>query len=257
MNPSVSIILIKSRDEQYREALQWIETQTCHEDIEVVCLENQGNANFSSAASALNSGAARAMGEVLIFMHQDVYLWDPEFVAKYRDHLLENQDVILGVAGADAAGTVYTDIYETKDKLQRNPPTGGGFIPVVSVDECVIAMHRRRWETLRFDEDCCDDWHCYGMDICFANTLAGGRNLVLSAPICHDSLGNPEQIGFWLGVKKLVEKYRGTAIRNITGCCVNIPCTRYAYLKYYLTHRVWYPLDYRRRQLLAALKKKA
>lgn len=245
MNPNISIIIIKSQDNQYQEAVKWIFSQTCADDIEIICIENSDNSSFQSAASALNHGARLAQGSVLIFMHQDVYLWDSRIVEKYYDFLTKHKNVILGVAGASAEGIVSSDIYETLSKIQRNPPTCGKMIPVVSVDECLFAMHRDLWKTLKFDEICCDNWHCYAMDICFSNTLHGGKNYVLSGPICHDSLGNPEQKAFWHTVKKLVSKYRQTSIRRITGCCVDIECTWLAYTKYYLTHRIGYPILYR------------
>ena len=255
MKKTISVIVIKSREDQYREAEHWLQMQSCYTDMEIICLENENNVHFSSAAAALNHGAAQATGEILVFMHQDVYLWDTTILEQYRNFLSARKTTILGVAGADTSGTVYTDIYETTDKIRRNPPTNGQQIPVVSVDECLFAMHRELWQKLRFDPVCCDDWHCYAMDICFANTLAGGINLVMSFPICHDSLGNPEQKGFWRGIHRLVEKYRGTTIENITGCCVHIPCTRFAYLKYDLTHRILYPLNYRLQGLKRKMKK--
>lgn len=228
----VSIIIIKTNDNQFSKAKYWIEKQSCADEIEIVAIENEKNKNFKSAATALNYGAAKSQGEVLVFMHQDVYLKDLTIIESYYDYLMNNPNNIVGLAGAVGNDVTYSDIYETENMIKRNKPTNGKHIMVDSLDECMIAINRKKWEYCKFDEKCCDNWHCYAMDLCFSNTLNGGRNIVISAPVVHDSMGNANSRDYRRAVKRILVKYRNTKITRVRGCCINIKCSLGAFYWY-------------------------
>lgn len=206
------------------EANTWIEKQSVYADIETVQLDNQNN-RFSSCSQALNYGAAHSNGKFLFFMHQDLYLWDLQAVEKYVAFLSENPDAIIGVAGVPENSGTVTDIYESKTLLERGTRANGKILPVDSLDECLIAMTKEKWEQLRFDETACDNWHGYAVDICFNNTLHGGKNILVPLKVCHDSTGNAQNAEFRRNVKQLIQKYRHTAIARIHGTCIDIPCS--------------------------------
>ena len=220
----LSVVIVYTNTEKLNEAISWLNKQSIACDVEQILLDNRNN-RFSSAASALNYGAQQAQGDIVVFMHQDVYLWDLNALEKYRDYLLANKDEIIGVAGVPAGMTTVTDIVESRDGLERGNRANGKAYEVDALDECLFAMMRSRWEKLKFDEICCDNWHGYGMDICFSNTLACGRNIMVPLRICHESTGNPLTKSFRMTMKNLIKKYHGTAINRIHGCCIDLPCS--------------------------------
>lgn len=227
----ISVIIVYTDAEKLSEAELWIEKQSVISDTQIIALDNREN-RFSSAAMALNYGAGCAQGNILIFMHQDVYLWDLDAIEKIYSYLFEHPTAIVGIAGRNAKEGVVTDIYETKDKLRRGVRAYGEIMQITALDECLFAMTKGRWSELRFDEVCCDNWHGYAMDICFNNILHGGQNILLPLEVCHESRGNPRNDGFRNTVRNLVRKYRETDIKRIVGTCIDIRCTRLAYAWY-------------------------
>lgn len=227
----ISIVIVYNNAEKLEEATSWIDKQSLTADIQVVALDNRDN-RYPSAAKALNDGASRAEGDFLVFMHQDVYLWDLYAVQKIRDYLTEHPTDIAGAAGQRRGWKTISDIYETREGQRYHIRTNGKNVEVATLDECLFSMTKVRWSELRFDEVCCDNWHCYAVDICLNNTLNGGRNVVLPLDVCHESRGNPYTDGFRNAVGKLVRKYRRTELKYITSTCVDIACCRRGYAAY-------------------------
>ena len=182
---TASVIVVYTDQKKLEEAKTWVQKQTIWDALELIALDNQKK-SFSSAAKALNYGAEMAKGEILVFMHQDVYLWDLNAMDVYSAYLESHPNTIIGPAGKLEGGNVVMDLYETKDKIERGERANGQIYEVATLDECLIAMTRNTWERLRFDEICCDNWHGYAMDICMANKLAGYRNVMVPLKICHE-----------------------------------------------------------------------
>lgn len=227
----ISIVIVYNNAEKLEEAELWIEKQSVASDIQIIALDNREN-QYASAAMALNDGASRAEGDFLVFMHQDVYLWDLNAVQKIRDYLTEHPADIAGAAGRRRGRNTISDIYETREGKGYHIRTNGKNVEVATLDECLFAMTKARWSALRFDEVCCDNWHCYAVDICMNNTLHGGKNVVLPLDVCHESRGNPHTDGFRNAVGNLVRKYRRTELKYITSTCVDIACCRWGYAAY-------------------------
>lgn len=232
-----SIIIVYNDKEKLEEASRYIAEQTISSEIELIALDNR-DGRFSSAAQALNYGASSAQAEILIFMHQDVYLFDNEAVSKYCYYLTNHRDTIAGIAGRGKSDfAVYGDILEGEEQIQRLTPTNGKAIEVISLDECFFGMHRSLWEKIRFDETTCDDWHYYAVDICYENTLRGGKNVVYSMRVLHKSLGMANPNSFFACTKKMVKKYRGKAER-IVSPCINIKCSYFSYLQWLIMKKL-------------------
>lgn len=226
----VSIIIVYNDAVKFEKARQYISAQTMADSIELIALDNRSK-RFSSAAQALNYGASASQASVLIFMHQDIYLFDEEAISKYYTFLTEHPKVIAGVAGVSKSDLkIYGDILEGEHQIQRLTPTNGDAVEAISVDECFFGMHRSLWEEIKFDEITCDDWHYYGVDICYENMLRGNKNVIYSLRILHDSLGRANPNSFMVCTKKMVKKYRGKVDR-LEGTCIHIKC---GYLPFYL-----------------------
>ena len=178
----VSIIIVWNDLNKLDEAKVYIEAQTFKE-VELIALDNRECA-FSSAAKALNYGARQAVGSILVFMHQDVYLWDKEAIQKIYDALSHESKLIVGAAGVSKSDKkVHYEIVESKElKIKRCLPISQDNCDAITLDECLIAMRKTRWDQLKFDEQTCSDWHLYSVDICYNNLLSGGGERYFAAP---------------------------------------------------------------------------
>lgn len=234
---NISVVIVYTNTEQLDEAVKYLERQTVFPSVELVLLDNREK-RFLSAASALNYGAQQANGEVVVFMHQDVYLWDEKFLEKYYDVLHERPDVILGAAGvAKKDHLIYYDFCETKDRVFHSRTTNGELMQAVTLDECIFAMRKELWQKLKFDEETCDNWHFYGADICYNNLLNGGENIILSAQICHESKGHAYSQSFRRSLKQMIKKYK-RKLKRMETTCINIKCNMFMYAVYSMVSRV-------------------
>lgn len=223
--PKISIIIIYTNDNQLSECNKWIDKQTYQGEIEKIILDNRGNKAYTSAAQALNDGANKATGEVLFFMHQDIYLWDLDAIKNIVEYLIDKKDTIVGAAGIDLRDfQAHFDIKMKDDPHQLSWTTNGECIKAYTLDECLLVMSRETYEKYKFDEITCDNWHCYGADICLANYLAGGENIIFPLSICHDSFGLPESEAFIESSIKLTKKYQGK-IKRLTTTCIDCKCS--------------------------------
>lgn len=240
--PKISVVICYTNTEQLAEAEKYLRLQTMFSVTELVFLDNRDK-RFPSAASALNYGADKALGEIVVFMHQDVYLWDTEFLEKYYDYLINNPNAIVGAAGvAKKDRKIYYDFCETKEHIYRGTSTNGELMQAVTLDECVFAMKKELWQKLKFDEKTCDNWHFYGADICYNNILnGGGYNIIYSADICHESKGSFNG-RFGKSAKRMVKKYRGK-IERLETTCIHINCGYIAYFVYFLKSKLYKPLS--------------
>ena len=229
---TASIIIVYNDKESIEAVKANIANQVDNRNIEIIFLDNT-NGKFQSAAEALNYGASIANADVLIFMHQDVLLLSDDIVFSYCSFLNQNPKAIIGAAGVlpNDKRTI-TDIYDSLEKLPIGVRANGKVYEVDSLDECFFAMKKNTWSTIKFDERCCDNWHSYGIDICFANRLNGGKVYMVPAELWHRSSGNSYSKSYYSSIKKLVLKYSRTSIKYINGTCVYLKCNKYAYYRY-------------------------
>lgn len=225
----VSIVILKTNDEQIKKCISYIKEQSMSDEIEIIILNNK-DGKYPSASNGLNVGAGNARGNIIIFMHQDFYMEDNNLVLKYYNFLKKNNDSIIGPAGVKEEGLTITDITETNNKIRRGIRAYGKIMEVYSLDECMFAMSKHRWEMLKFDEITCDNWHCYAVDICYQNLVSGGKNILFPVQACHASTGNANTREFRRSVKKLLIKYINTPqIKKIKGTCIDISCNYPSY----------------------------
>ncbi len=144
--------------------------------------------DFRSAASAYNSGLDATSGEIVVFLHQDVYLplgWEARLLAQIE--ALETVDRnwgVIGVYGVRDNGTHLGRVWSSG----LNRELGGQFDApekALGIDELVIVI--RRSSGLRFDEGL-PGFHLYGADIC--QTARSNRLgvYVICAPVIHNSV---------------------------------------------------------------------
>jgi glycosyltransferase involved in cell wall biosynthesis len=142
-----------------------------------------------SASKAYNAGLDRSHGDLVVFVHQDVF-FPPGWIERLRQaarHLDASDPnwAVLGVFGLDAQSHGCGRVYSTG--LQR---TVGSPLPfparVQSLDEVVLVV--RRSSGLRFD-DALPGFHLYGTDLCQEAGRRGFSAYVFEGFCVHNSNG--------------------------------------------------------------------
>jgi hypothetical protein len=157
-----------------------------------------------SLAEGYNRAAGQSVGEILIFCHDDIELVTPDFAARLRAHL-ERFDGI-GVAGASRVTSahvgqagqrhIHGHVLHPVGAAERGVRlfVAGLQQPVNErmrmLDGAFIAVRRHVWETVRFDAERYDGFHCYDADFSLRASGAGA-NLAVPADLLllHQSTG--------------------------------------------------------------------
>lgn len=79
---------------------QMVESASMQENVTIdyVLIDNRTN-QFASAAAALNYGAKKAKGEVLVFLHQDIEFLEKSALSDIYRFGVTNPNTIFGAAG--------------------------------------------------------------------------------------------------------------------------------------------------------------
>lgn len=188
---------------------------------ELIALDNT-TGRFPSAAAALNEGGRRALGDFLLFAHQDVSFESNAWLEQ-AEHLLRGMaDIgIAGVAGTRAAAD-RADPFILTNIEHSDPPHRVGHqaitaaVSVATVDECAFFVPRAVFERFPFDEHACDGWHLYAVDYSLTVRAAGLLVYAIPLPLYHRSGGAYMRLmgvttlegTYFRGLKRLVEKHR-------------------------------------------------
>ena len=162
----------------------------------------------SSAAEGLNAGIERAQGELVVLVHQDVYLpkrWVTRLLAQWRlaQGGAERPIGLAGVFGVADRRTPYDAIGHVvhRDRLLTH-----GRLPadVDGLDELLMVVPRGT--ELRADPAL--GWHLYGTDLALQAQQAGARVIVVDALCHHDSLTGRVPVGYRDSERVLARKWR-------------------------------------------------
>lgn len=142
--------------------------------------------NYPSAASAYNRGLKKCKNELVVFVHQDVYL-PQEWLSSAEMALeeIEGRDPNWGVAGCwgvSRDGAKFGHLYTPGDGIIGNPKFRPE--PVRTLDEVVLIV--RKSSGLEYDEGL-SGFHFYGADICLAAAQRGRKCYAISAFCIHNS----------------------------------------------------------------------
>jgi hypothetical protein len=141
----------------------------------------------ASAAEGLNAGIEQAKHDLVVLVHQDVYLpkgWPKRMMAQWR--VAQQQGGPIGIGGVfgvldrgvpfDAIGRV---VHRDRLLMHRDLPAD-----VDGLDELLMVLPRQT--SLRVDPEL--GWHLYGTDLALQASRMGLRVVVLDAPCHHNSL---------------------------------------------------------------------
>ena len=205
----ISLISVYNKPEILSDMVKSAEKQknVC---LDFVLIDNT-KMTYSSAAKALNYGVKKSVGDVLVFLHQDIEFMS-EFVLEYIfDYAVKNKNTVFGAAGVAQKGTekyeagLLSTMWVSQDKRIDSITKPE---KVFTLDECLIACHKDCFEKIRFDEELCDGWHLYGADLCLqAQDFAGFNVEVVPLDVWHKSPGNADK-SYFITQNRLAKKYK-------------------------------------------------
>lgn len=141
---------------------------------------------FTSASLAYNSAIEEARHDLILFVHQDVYLperWFSDVTRSIRE--LDRNGTTWGVLGAYGArralrgvGRIYTTGLGFHGRLIDAPE------PIETLDEITLII--RKSSGLRFDNQL-PHFHMYGVDLCLSARSQGLTNYAIPASCVHNT----------------------------------------------------------------------
>jgi hypothetical protein len=208
-------------------------------NYDLVLLDNKGF-SYRSAAKAYNEGSAKATGDYLMFIHQDILLPCRNWLEEVEEALSTISN--LGIAGvAGMLQPTFANDFELcarfylLEKLnlskvwfhkyargnvfhgREKQAWWGTFISEIlstsTLDELLLIVPARVFENLKFDEATCYDWHLYGVDYSLSVVQKRRNVFVLPFPVVHLSTGKANR-AYFNTLMKLIEKHRRQKIIN-------------------------------------------
>jgi len=166
---------------------------------------------FGNAADAYNAAIKRAGGEVLVFIHQDVYLpdgWFTRLEATIKQlTIADPQWRVLGVYGITSAGEYRGHLYCNANQCKLGRSIQGP-VEVGTLDEIVLIF--RKDSGLQFDNGL-KGFHLYGTDICLTACRQGGKIYAVPGFCIHNSNGyGMFPRSFWSGYFYMRRKWKSS-----------------------------------------------
>ena len=157
-------------------------------DLVSVLVEFMPVRGAASASTAYNSVLARTTADLVIFVHQDVYLpygWISQILAE-ADRLdkVAPDWAVMGVYGITRQGSHVGRLWSGDQQVEL-VGSGGSSGEIESLDEVVLIL--RTDAGLRFDPDL-PHFHLYGTDIVQMAAAAGRSAHVVAAPVVHNTV---------------------------------------------------------------------
>jgi glycosyl transferase family 2 len=182
----VSIISVFNDPEVRRDCLdRSIEQHGDPDMVEYLPIDNTAG-SFATAGAALNHGADLARHDVLVFVHQDVYLHSLQAIEQAAGLLGDDDSIgLLGAVGVDAAGGV---IGRVRDRVVLLGDIAPEPTDVASLDEVLFMIPRRLFERERLSEQPELAWHAYAVEYGVRVRALGMRVCALDVPLTHNSL---------------------------------------------------------------------
>jgi hypothetical protein len=191
--------------------------------------------NFKSAAIAYNSALEETKTDLIVFIHQDVFLPDRWLRdLKFALSVLDRKDPEWGVLGSwgfteqdDYIGYCYSTGWGIMGKSFRQPTK------IQTLDELILIT--RKSSGLRFDNDL-PYYHLYGTDICMRAYSKGMNCYSISAFCVH----NTDQIYFL--PKEFYKCYKHVKKKWRHFLPIHTPCAKITKYDFWIYRRWFYEI---------------
>jgi hypothetical protein len=141
---------------------------------------------FASATAAYNAALTRSLNEIVVFIHQDVYLperWLSDLDATLQQLALRDPNWgVLGCWGVKKNGDEFGYLYTPGETVIGRPLVNPE--AVQTLDEVVLIL--RKSSGLKFNEQL-PGFHLYGTEICLTAAALGMQSYAISAFCIHNS----------------------------------------------------------------------
>ena len=210
----ISVVCVYNNERTLRNVLlKSLRGQTV--EYELITLDNR-DGRFKSAAEALNYGGAKAKGDYIMFVHQDMWLGSDSWLEEAEKTLESLPDLgVAGVAGMkDSTNVNERRRWSIEDfgELWRGSPPLQEPEEVQTLDECLLIVPRQVFSKLKFDQKTFDGWDCYGADYCLSVRQLGVKAYVIPGYCSHCCLRAHYNPWEWKGLlksqKRLYLKHR-------------------------------------------------
>jgi hypothetical protein len=237
----ISIISIINNDAIAKEfLLSGLSRQNTRYDL--ILLDNK-DSSYRSAAQAYNEGSAKAKGDYLMFIHQDVLLpcrnWlkeaenslstvsnlgiagvagmlQPKFISDFevlaRFHFLEKLTLSKVWYYQYGRGNVF----HGREKKPWIAKCASEVISTSTLDELLLIIPAKVFADSKFDETTCDNWHLYGVDYSLSTRKKGRDVCVLPHSVVHLARARNLDEGYFRTLVKLIVKHQTEKIINTT-----------------------------------------
>lgn len=216
MNPKITIVCCYNNFEQYSNELVYGLSKQ-NEDYVLIGIDNCNN-RYTSCSKAYNSVMEQIKTEYTIYAHQDIILEDPDFLNKYIKILDKYENAIVGVAGIDLLSKkVVSNIRHRKTRDRVVKEVMDGPKKSETIDECFFGGKTTLFQKYRFNEDICNGWHLYAVELCLRIRRDNRCVYTCDLPLVHTS-GGRVSYDYLDTLFKLCELYRKDYSHIYTTC---------------------------------------
>lgn len=198
--------------------------------------------SYRSAAEAFNTEVrknAAIIKDILVFLHQDIAFDNSELFFTIENELATDPNQILGVAGMPYTGKTISNLRYKEDRSFITKTRATVKTKVCSVDECCFALSKDNFINLFFDENVCDNWHLYAVELCYhASIEYNMSSYVLPISIFHkenSAGGMTTDSAFLRTLWKLARKYKNDVSTIYAPCYIVSTRTTHLFLKLFRT----------------------
>jgi len=185
LTPGISIVCVYNDPGVLQNCLKRsIEAYSGDIDVDFVPLDNTGHA-FTTAGAALNHGAREARHDLVVFVHQDVYLHSIERLAAVGAALSDTDWGLLGTNGVTAQGM---SVGRMRDRVLLIGTPAPRPVDVDSVDEVLFMVLRDVVLEHPFTEDPQLAWHAYAVEYSLRLRRLALRVGAVDLAVTHNSL---------------------------------------------------------------------
>lgn len=154
-------------------------------ETEFLPVDNR-HGRFGSAGAALNHGARLARHDVVVFVHQDVYLHSLVALEQAAAALRDDPGTgLVGAVGITASGTVAGIV---RDRVVRIGEPSSPSTPIDSVDEVLFMIERDQVLADPLSEDPELAWHAYAVEYGARVRHRGRRVVTQDVALTHNSM---------------------------------------------------------------------
>jgi|SRR5271157_4095791 len=199
---------------------------------------------FKRSGEAFNDGLDRAVGDLIVCVHQDVVLpamWAKRFLAAWR--WIESPGIpvgVLGCIGMSSVGEQAGHIYRHDRELFPRQVLPA---QVETLDEMLISF--RKSSGLRFDPHL-PSFFYYAVDMCLQASSKGLQNFAVDAPCFHQAKDRNQNLPneFFVSQKYMIQKWRKVLpVQTLSGTLGGMATYWAQRVRQYLCRKIRYTPD--------------